>query len=149
MANTQSLKDEKLFSEVSKDATVTPSGVPLTIGEELKHLRLEKKQSLSQIAQQLRISERYLEAIENNDLTALPEQVYTLGFIKTYANHLELNGQEVVTKFKKELTPRSKSAVLDFPAPVPNRGIPRFSVLVIATFLTSLIYLLWYFLKAD
>ena len=149
MASTQSLKDENLFPELSKDTSVAPSSVPLTVGEELKHLRLEKKQSLSQISQQLRISERYLEAIENNDFAALPEQVYTLGFIKTYANHLELNGVELVAKFKNELMPRSKSDVLDFPAPVPNRGIPRFSVLVIATFLTSLIYLLWYFLKAD
>ena len=122
---------------------------PMTVGERLKALRLERKKTILQISKALRIGEHYLEAIENNDLSVLPEQVYTLGFVKSYAKYLGQDSEEIVAKFKNESSPRSKSFVLDFPAPVPDGGIPRFTVLSIATIFTVVIYALWYFLRAD
>ena len=74
-----------------------------TAGEKLKAFRLEKGIKLDKISDILRISKRYLIAIEKLDATALPEQVYTLGFVRSYARYLEQDSQPFVDQFKQEL----------------------------------------------
>ena len=69
----------------------------------IKKTRLKLNQKIPDIAENLCISEAYIKAIENGDTKALPKQnVYTLGFVRTYANFLGLDGPHIATLFKKQ-----------------------------------------------
>lgn len=70
------------------------------IGELLKNAREERRISLSQAAQQLHIRPRYLEALENGDLSALPGQAYAIGYLKRYVHLLTLDSVEVMRRFE-------------------------------------------------
>lgn len=78
------------------------------VGELLKKAREEKKLKLVDIAQSLCIRRIYLEAIENSDYENIPEPPYGIGFIRSYAEYLGLNGEQMVSLFKNEITPQSK-----------------------------------------
>ena len=69
----------------------------------MKSRRLEKGFSLQDIAKELHVRESYLSAIEENNLEMLPERAYTLGFLRSYATMLGLDGAWAVKKYKKEL----------------------------------------------
>jgi cytoskeleton protein RodZ len=56
------------------------------IGSELKRIRDEQNISLQKIKQVTLISERHLKAIEDGDISSLPEPVYIQSFIRKYAN---------------------------------------------------------------
>ncbi len=69
----------------------------------LMDTRQSKNYSIKQVADKLRISARYLEAIETANTNELPERVYALGFIRSYARFLNLNGDEVLERYKEEI----------------------------------------------
>ncbi len=79
------------------------------IGKELKEVREEKGITLEEVAEKTKISQRFLEAIENGRWEELPEEVYLRGFLKTYAEVLGLDGKEFVANYQRsqsqEVTP--------------------------------------------
>lgn len=82
-------------------------------GERLKREREKRKISLEEVALVTKVGTRYLRAIEQEDFDKLPGGVFNKGFVKAYARHLGLNGNEVVADYEKaflathpeELTP--------------------------------------------
>ncbi len=62
----------------------------------LKQARLERKLTLEQVSQEIKIRVRYLEAIENEDRDALPSPVQARGFIRLYAGMLNLEAQPIL-----------------------------------------------------
>ncbi|HBN21963.1 MAG TPA: hypothetical protein DD412_01840 [Holosporales bacterium] len=74
-----------------------------TIGEALKAARRSRDETIKSVAAKLRISEPYLKAIETMDFNNLPEQVYALGFVRSYAHHLGLDPQETVNQFRQDI----------------------------------------------
>ena len=67
------------------------------IGPILRAARLKRGQSLEAVAQQTRISKRFLEALENDRFEQFPAVVYLRGFLKGYCEHLDVNFDEVWT----------------------------------------------------
>ena len=51
----------------------------LTLGEKLRQAREERGISISEVAEQTRISRQYLECIENNDYKILPGGIFNKG----------------------------------------------------------------------
>ena len=76
------------------------------IGPVLEKKRLEKGLSLKEVEQATKIRTRYLEGLEREDPTSLPDPVYARGFLKTYANFLGLNGEQLSREFKDHRAPR-------------------------------------------
>lgn len=60
----------------------------MTIGEKLKEAREKKGLSFQEIQDAIKIREKYLEALENNDFDVIPGEAYVRAFIKSYGNHL-------------------------------------------------------------
>jgi cytoskeletal protein RodZ len=93
-----------------------------TLGETLRQARLDKSVSLAEAARDTRIRRSYLEALEAEDLAALPPPVYSRGFVKTYAEYLGLNPQAMVELHqpasRREAGPTLRPAV-------PHVAIPR------------------------
>lgn len=69
------------------------------LGAKLKQMRIEKSLSLEQISGKTLIQPRILRAIEEGQLEQLPEPVYTQGFLRRFADALDLNGAEFASAF--------------------------------------------------
>jgi cytoskeleton protein RodZ len=66
------------------------------IGDQLAEARVGRGLSIEQAAQDTRISQRFLEALEAEDFGALPAPVYVRGFLRSYANYLKLDPQPLL-----------------------------------------------------
>lgn len=84
--------------EETAEGSLSPS-----ILETLKQTRQNQNKTFLQIGKILNIPVHYLEAIEQGDLPNLPEVVYTLGFVRSYAQILGLNGEHCVKAYKEEI----------------------------------------------
>ena len=82
------------MSETVNDA------LELGIGAALRDARVARNLSLAEVSALLRIREAHLEAIELEDFEQLPGNVYAIGFIRTYAQYLELNESDLIMRFK-------------------------------------------------
>lgn len=71
----------------------------LTLGEKIRQAREEQGFSISEVAEQTRISALYLESIENDDYRPLPGGIFNKGFLKSYAKHLGLDEQEALQEY--------------------------------------------------
>ncbi len=76
------------------------------IGELLEQARRERGLSLRDVENATKIRTRYLEGLEREDYSMLPDQVYVQGFLKTYANYLGLDGEGMAQEFKERRAPR-------------------------------------------
>lgn len=72
------------------------------IGAALRRRREDKQISLEQIESITRIRQSFLRAIEAGNLDKLPEPVYIRGFIKQYAEALDLDSAELANSFPLE-----------------------------------------------
>jgi cytoskeletal protein RodZ len=71
----------------------------LTLGEKLRQAREERGISISEVAEQTRISAMYLELIENDDYRTLPGGIFNKGFVKSYAKYVGLDEQEALQDY--------------------------------------------------
>jgi len=71
-----------------------------SIGKFLKNQREAQGVSLENIARDTHISERYLEAIEQEDFKKLPGTFFVRGFIKTYADYIGLDSREILENYR-------------------------------------------------
>src|SRR3712207_5287958 len=71
----------------------------LTLGEKLRQAREERGLSISEVAEQTRISALYLESIENNDFKPLPGGIFNKGFVKSYAKFVGVDEQEALQDY--------------------------------------------------
>ncbi len=76
------------------------------IGPLLEQKRTEKGLSLKDVEQATKIRTRYLEGLEREDFSMLPDYIYTRGFLKTYANFLGLDGEMLSRELKERRSPR-------------------------------------------
>jgi cytoskeletal protein RodZ len=72
------------------------------LGEILRQQRERKVITLEQAAEDTRIRERFLAALETGDHQALPGAVYTKGFLRNYADYLDLDGTKLVALYTAE-----------------------------------------------
>jgi len=68
-------------------------------GNSFKSAREAKGLALEKIAQETRISTRFLRAIENEDFETLPGGVFNRGFIRTYATVVGLDPETAVAEY--------------------------------------------------
>ncbi|HIK55625.1 MAG TPA: helix-turn-helix domain-containing protein [Synechococcales cyanobacterium M55_K2018_004] len=73
------------------------------IGAQLRQLREDQMLTLEHIATKTMIQPRLLQAIEDGQLSKLPEPVYIQGFIKRYATALGVDGQAYAEAFPTKL----------------------------------------------
>jgi cytoskeletal protein RodZ len=69
------------------------------LGEWLRNRREALEISLEEAEENTRIRARYLEALESEDLQALPNPVVASGFLRNYASYLELDPREAAERY--------------------------------------------------
>jgi len=71
-------------------------GAVAGIGDTLRSTRERRGLSIAEVAQETRISARFLEALEAEQFEELPAPVYVRGFIRSYANYLRIEPQPLL-----------------------------------------------------
>lgn len=69
----------------------------LTLGEFLRKNREEKGLNLAEVAYQTKIREHYLYALENNQFEKMPSKMQGKGYLRIYAQFLELDEKMILT----------------------------------------------------
>jgi cytoskeletal protein RodZ len=72
-----------------------------SLGEEFQRAREARGLTLEEAASRTRILPRYLQAVEENNYAKLPDEVFTKGFVRTYARVLGLDESTVIGKFNE------------------------------------------------
>ncbi len=79
----------------------------LTLGEKLRQARESRGITISEVAEQTRISALYLESIENNDYRGLPGGIFNKGFVKSYAKYVGVDEQEALQDYARIVAQQS------------------------------------------
>ncbi len=76
-----------------------------SVGTYLRENRLSRGLSLDDVARITRIGKNYLAALEEDRFDTLPNPAYVKGFLRAYANLLDLSGDEVIARYDRSGTP--------------------------------------------
>ena len=74
-----------------------------SFGEELRRQRELRSISLREISDATKINIRFLDALEQNDFKHLPGGQFNKGFIRAYARHIGVEGEEMVDAYLLEV----------------------------------------------
>jgi len=119
------------------------------LGADLRAARERLGWTLAALAAHLRIRPPYLEAIEDGRTDELPGPAYAIGFIRAYAQALGLDPDEAARRFRQEAGEPHRRPELDFPAPVPERGVPALVVVLIGAVVAVGAYAAWYRMSGN
>jgi cytoskeleton protein RodZ len=72
-----------------------------TLGEKLRQAREERGISVSEVAEQTRISPLYIDSIEKDDYKPLPGGIFNKGFVKSYAKFIGMDEHEALQDYSK------------------------------------------------
>ncbi|OYV36381.1 MAG: hypothetical protein B7Z81_07455, partial [Acidocella sp. 20-61-6] len=136
--------DQHLETFVMQSEAESPIDGTARVGMELRQVREQLGWPLPDMAATLRIRLPYLEAIERGDLSTLPGVAYQTGFIRTYAQALGLDGDEILRRFRAEGSSFAAKAHLSFLAPIPDRAVPTGAIVLLSVILVLAGYGLWY-----
>jgi len=103
----------------------------------LKNTRLDKEWDIADISKKLKVSVKYLEALENEEVGCYPQEPYCSLIIKDYADYLGLNGKDVLALFRRDFEQKNK---------VKNSIKNSFSFTPKVTFTISLILVIFIFI---
>ncbi len=76
------------------------------LGKYLREAREAQRIDLRDAAQQTRISIQYLKALEDQEFSKLPGEVFVKGFLKNYAKFLHLDESEVMIRYSETKPPK-------------------------------------------
>src|SRR6056297_2442809 len=98
------------------------------LGEKLRGARENKGVSTSEAARATKIKVQHIEALENEDFDKMAAPIYVKGFIKLYAEYLELDPDELLDQYRGANAPLTPDQIVgDGSAPKQKRSINIFS----------------------
>jgi len=92
------------------------------IGNSLREARLRQGIDLARAEDETKIRAKYLQALEDERFDVLPGDTYVKGFLRTYADHLGLDGQLYVDEFNSRFASVDEPLVASAPQ---RRNRPR------------------------
>ncbi len=138
------------MSGMSAEQDLAPvTNIRPTVGDELRMRREEAGHTIHEVAEAVRVQRRYLEALESGRLEDLPGTVYALGFLRTYAEHYGLNGDEFVTRFKEETEGQRQKQDYSLPEPLEEARVPTAAIVIVAIVLAIGAYVAWYSMRSQ
>jgi cytoskeletal protein RodZ len=94
-----------------------------SLGPYLKRERESRAVSLEELSKSTRLSRPFLEALEKDDFQFFPQPEFIPGFLKGYARHLGLDGDEILRRYwmQAEIAKRQENfeQLALFPSPIP------------------------------
>lgn len=148
----QRRKKSRLFATASVSQSdlserMMMGATPQSIGADLRAARLARGETTADVAHQLRLRDGYIEAIESGNFEVLPGVTYAIGFLRSYARYLRLDADDLIQRFKEEVSDITPPADLAFLEPVSESRVPRGGLVVLAVLLAVAAYGGWYYLS--
>lgn len=99
----------------------------LHIGAELRARRRALDLSVDDIFDGIHLQPDFIRAIETLNIERLPSVGYVLGYVRTYANYLGMDGADAVARYKRDSAVPQNLGMRDRPHFVPKRRmrLPR------------------------
>jgi cytoskeleton protein RodZ len=117
----------------------------LPVGEILRRGRLQYGMSIPEVEHALRIRREHLNALENSNFAALPGRAYVIGFVRTYAEFLNLDGGRVVELLKKQAREGlgSEAQAMNFQISASESRVPSVPIVGVAITMLALLLVIW------
>ncbi|HDH10951.1 MAG TPA: helix-turn-helix domain-containing protein [Nitrospirae bacterium] len=106
-----------------------------TPGKALKAERKRQKKSLRYFAVRLKINIEYLKAIEDDNYSLLPADIFTKAYLRLYAEALGLENDYILSLYKG----RSEAEIVEIPAPSRSKFVFPLKPVLIIFFLVLII----------
>ena len=120
------------------------------VGESLKKSRIDQKIEIDQVAKDLNISLDMLSKIESDDFQDDNNLTYIVGHVRTYASYLELDADEVVKYFRKQIAHLNKEEEKIISKPINQKNyINKYSKYKLSSFAFITICLGFYLFFLD
>src|SRR5687768_7553683 len=84
----------------------------IKIGSKLLEARTKRGLSLDEVSQATKIRKEFLSAIEKGNYASLPSSAYAYGFVRNYANFLDIDENFAIALFKREFDSDKTFSVL-------------------------------------
>jgi cytoskeleton protein RodZ len=117
------------------------------LGAQLRQERLKRGEDLDDVAQHLRIKSGYLFALEQGDLSGMPGRAYALGFLRSYADYLGFDGEDLISRIKSTVDNLTDQTRLRVRTPAPESRLPKTPVVVMSLAVIAGIYAGWAYLN--
>lgn len=117
------------------------------IGTTLRDARVRRDISLQQAEEDTKIRVKYIQAMENEDFDVLPAGTYVKGFLRTYAEYLDLDFQLLIDEFNERFGSGDHREHLIQPPKTANTEAPRkrpANYLIVAILAVAIIAVLSY-----
>lgn len=131
------------------------------LGQRLRETREQKQISLEDLQRTTKIQKRYLKAIEEGRFETLPGLFYARAFVKTYAEAVGIDHEQLFDEFKHEL-PNPQKEIEDLPSrsersnrtkgPLPadrSKATSMFPMLIGLAFLIVVAVGIWLVVQRD
>ncbi len=124
-----------------------------SIGEKLIAAREARRLTPKEVAKETNIVAKYIEALENEEFDKFPGETYTVGFLRSYADYLKLDADEIVQQYKaykigesatplEELTRPTRTPIL---MNLTTLYVQYRNIVLIAAGVFGLILVIWLF----
>jgi cytoskeleton protein RodZ len=144
MARTTKRRQQGSDGDDAKEPRVNAS-----VGELLRAERQRRGWQVVDIAKHLKIRRALLDAIETGRHQDLPRGAYAIGFVRSYAELLELDSAELVRRFKQESSGIDEPTELAFPTPINESRLPGRLIVAFSLLLAVGAYGGWYYSTLD
>ncbi|MGH1455206.1 MAG: helix-turn-helix domain-containing protein [Alphaproteobacteria bacterium] len=114
------------------------------VGEALRRTRRFYNKSLEDVEGALRIRASQIDAIERGDMRSLPGRVYAIGFVRSYAEYLGIDGNKVVQLFKAQYMDNNYKADLTFKAHASEAKTPALWLATFFFLIAAVGYVVWH-----
>lgn len=126
------------------------SDVPAdSVGDYLREARETTGRRVDDIAAVLNIRAKFLRAIETSQYGDLPGPTYAVGFIRSYAEYLGLDGDALVERYKAESSSAGARPDLDFPVQSSVGSAPTGKIVAVCVVLALAVFGGWYVVQTE
>lgn len=97
------------------------------VGAKFREARIRQRLTLEKVSESTKIRKEFLEAIESGEYKVIPSSAYAYGFVRNYAQFLDLPEDHMIALFKREYDVSKNYEVLPKGLPkmdnIPMKGI--------------------------
>lgn len=129
------------------EAAEPVEGLMSQVGAHLRQARLDRGKDIEDVAEILRIQPGYLAGIERGDLSIIPGRTYALGFLRSYAEYLGFDGDDVIAQTRSSVGGLGDGAALQGRVPLTESRLPKVPILVLSLAVLAGAYAGWMYFQ--
>lgn len=122
-----------------------------SFGKILREKRLNLNKTIKQCAEETKISKRFIEGLEEENVEIFPGEAYFTGFLRVYAEYLGLDSKELIDIYKKQSKIEQPIPYNELTKPL-KKGLSKSSIIILSSLLVLIIILFFvynFFIKTP